>query len=131
MANSALKVIGCLAMFALLLITALLAATFFRLLDPRNVVVSTFVAVLFEHPFFIPFCLVVLPSLLWKRSMFLGYSAPLGLLLLTVWAIGKYDFIFIFLALSYAIGAAARVFIYASITLEKSKQLHSTSEKAL
>jgi hypothetical protein len=147
MANNALKVVGCLAMFALLLITALLAVTFSGLIGPRNVIASTFVAVLFEHPFFIPGCLAVLPSLLWKRSMFLGYSATLGLLLFTVWAIDEYQkqkvehadsgggaafgwALFLVVVLSYVLGAVVRVSVYAIIMFIRSRQLESTSEKS-
>jgi hypothetical protein len=147
MADNALKVIGYFAMFALLLITSLLAVTFSSLVGPGNVVVSTFVSILFEQPLFIPGCLIVLPSLLWKRSMFLGYSATLGVLLFAVWAIDEYQkqqiqysdggtgaafgsALLFFLVLSYALGAVIRVSVYAITTLIKSKQVKSVSEKA-
>lgn len=147
MADNALKVIGYFAMLGLLLIISLLAVAFSGLVSPSNVVVGTFVAILFEQPLFIPGCLIVLPSLLWKRSMFIGYSATLGVLLFAVWAIDEYQkqqaqysdggaaaafgwALFLLLALSYALGAVVRVSIYATIMFIKSKQLKSASEKS-
>ena len=82
----ALKTLGLTAMFILLLISILLFITFSGLVDPSNILIFNFIKILFRYPLVIPACLIFLPSLLWKQSMFLAYSFIFGLILIAPFA---------------------------------------------
>jgi hypothetical protein len=146
MTGGIFRFIGYFSMCILILIVALLALSFSGVIGSRNIFISTFVTVLFEQPFLIPSCLIILPSFLWKRSLFLGYSVTLGALLFTVWAINEYQrqqsqyadsgageafglAIFAILGFAYALGIIVRVLVYTSISFIKSKKPKTAFEK--
>lgn len=142
MNKNALKFLSLVSMSVLLLITILLAVTFSGAVNPGSIVIFSFVTVIFEYPFIIPACLIFLPSLLWKQSMFLGYSLMLGLLLSAPLVQVIYQsyigyshgglgealglFVILILACSYLLGLVIRASVHSVI---KSKQLENKNEK--
>ena len=83
MNNIVVKTLWVTAIVIMLLIAILLVVTFSNLDDSRSIVILSFVRILFDYPLVIPACLIFLPSLLWKQSMFLAYLSILGLVLIT------------------------------------------------
>ena len=135
-ADKFMKIAEAIAAAILLLITVLLAATFLGFADHANDAVITFANILFDNPFAIPACLILLPALLWKRSVFIMYSLTVGLLVIAVWTMAEWqehellqktgyvdmkidDFIgwaiFMLLGISYVAGLVVRLVVHAFV----------------
>jgi len=98
---------------------------------------------LFEHPFVVPIFLVIFPSLLWKESWFVTYSAVLASFFLIVWGIELYQTsrpeyvdhaagaafgtaLFVVLTFTYALGVILRTALYALLKFMKSSRANET-----